>query len=291
MADNNLLRNREIIDILIGDSIVYENYRMPYYSGPQLCELSTLFGLPVSYVWGGTNKSRWQYMDALLSYTIKTNKIFALFSYIFDFARFKSLNITGNSGQIKSTYHNIVEGALSKINGILLFSNHELILSNKQFVLHPIGENIVIPTPKVSIVTYQYIQELPERIKNDIENKDYDSVVTKSRTLLEEVFIYIIEKLTKERYQSDGNLTKIYAEAKGLLGISQKKEWDKRINDLLSGINKIVDAIGNMRNMNSDAHGAGSNRIAIKEREAHLIASSAMMVSEYILSIYNKDRD
>ena len=44
-----LLRNRKIIDVLIGDTKVYQEYRMPYYSGPQLCELSTSFGLPQSY--------------------------------------------------------------------------------------------------------------------------------------------------------------------------------------------------------------------------------------------------
>ena len=73
--------------------------------------------------------------------------------------------------------------------------------------------------------------------------------------------------------------------------ITQQKDWDLRINDLLSGINKIIDAIGRMRNMNSDAHGAGVGRIAIKEREARLIAASAVMVSEYLLSIYQKDRE
>ena len=35
-----------------------------------------------------------------------------------------------------------------------------------------------------------------KRIKEDIENKDYDSVIAKSRTLLEEVLIFIIEKMT-----------------------------------------------------------------------------------------------
>ena len=35
-----------------------------------------------------------------------------------------------------------------------------------------------------------------KRIKEDIKNKDYDSVITKSRTLLEEVLIFIIEKMT-----------------------------------------------------------------------------------------------
>lgn len=44
-----MLNNRKIIDVLIGDEQVCESFRMPYYSGPDLCELSTMFGLPATY--------------------------------------------------------------------------------------------------------------------------------------------------------------------------------------------------------------------------------------------------
>ena len=70
---------------------------------------------------------------------------------------------------------------------------------NKHFIIANIGEEVAFEAPKVRVVTSQYIRELPERIKDDIANHDYDSVITKSRTLLEEVLIYIIEKITKER--------------------------------------------------------------------------------------------
>ena len=58
---------------------------MPYYSGPQLCELSTSFGLPQSYSWGGGCMSRWQYMDELLVHTNSIGKTNNLLAYLFDF--------------------------------------------------------------------------------------------------------------------------------------------------------------------------------------------------------------
>ena len=164
----------------------------------------------------------------------------------------------------------------------------ELRLVNKSFVLTNIGEDIVIDTPKVKIITTQYIRELPERIKEDIENKDYDSVITKSRTLLEEVLIFIIEKMTFERYKSNGDLVKIYQDATDLMNMRRKSDWDKRVNELLGGLHKLVSAISSMRNMNSDAHGAGSGRINIKKREAILAAHSSMMLAEYWLSVFEK---
>lgn len=289
--DYKLLQNRTVYDVLIGDMPVYEGYTMPRYSGPQLCELSTAFGLPKVYTMGGRNLSRWMYMRDLLVYVEKNNNTNELLAYLFAFQRFESLGLVGTQEEIKTLYNNIVNGALAKINEKLIFGENQLQIIKGQFVLTKTGEKVVVEAPKIKTITYQYIRELPDRIKEDIANKDYDSVVTKSRTLLEEVMIFIIEKTTKEHYKSNGDLMKIYAEAKSLLNMTQRKDWDDRINDMISGLNKIIDAIGRMRNMNSDAHGVGISRIEIKERESRLIAASAVMVAEYLLSVYQRDRE
>ena len=64
-------------------------------------------------------------------------------------------------------------------------------------------------------------------------------------------------KMAKERYNSNGDLMKKYADVKALINMTQKKEWDVRVYGLLNGLNKIIDFIGRMRNMKSDAQGAG----------------------------------
>ena len=66
MNDFSLLNNRKIIDILIGDTKLFEQYGLPYMSGPDLCQLCTSFGLSKTYIWGGVNGSRWTYMQSLL---------------------------------------------------------------------------------------------------------------------------------------------------------------------------------------------------------------------------------
>ena len=67
--------------------------------------------------------------------------------------------------------------------------------------------------------------------------------------------------------------------------MQQNSEYDKRVNGLLSGLEKIVQNIGDMRNINSDAHGVGSNRIRIREKEARLVMNSAISFCEYLLWI------
>lgn len=284
--DFSLLINRKVIDILIGDTIVIGNYKLPYMRGSDLCQVCSMFGLSKTYTWGGVNSSRWTYMQSLMEYMNKQGRFPELLSYLFNQARFTELNSLGDIDKINETHRQIVDAAIKNINSHLLAARKELRVSNNSFVLSDIGTKTVIETPKVKVVTYQYIRELPERIKDDLQNRDFDSVITKSRTLLEEVLIYIIEKLTKERYKSNGDLIKIYQESTGLLNMRQKGEWDKRINELLGGLHKIVSAISSMRNMNSDAHGVGSGRFNINEREALLAANSARMLAEYWLSVY-----
>jgi hypothetical protein len=62
-------------------------------------------------------------------------------------------------------------------------------------------------------------------------------------------------------------------------------EIQKSINNLIGGINKIVDALGDLRNKNSDAHGVGSVRIKFKEHHARLIANTARTLCEFLLSV------
>ena len=285
--DFSLLKMKPIINILIGDVELINGYNMPYLTGSNLCELSTQFGLPVAYTWGGQNLSRWMYMEQLIDFLNKQNRVHELLAFLFDLRRFTELNSLGDIDKVNETHKSLVENALRLINVNLLTAKKELRLTNHSFVIADIGEKIVIDTPKVNVVSQQYIRDLPNRIKDDLTNKDFDSVITKSRTLLEEVLIYVIEKLTMERYNSNGDLIKIYQDATDLLHMRQQKDWDKRVNELLGGMHKMVSAISSMRNLNSDAHGAGAGRIEIKEREALLTAQSSMILAEYWLSVYN----
>ena len=286
--DFSCLINKEIINILIGDVKVFGDYSMPYMSGLDLCSLSTTFGLTKTYIWGGVNSSRWVYLQDLLNYLNKQDRIGELLSHLMQMSRFTELTKLKDINTVNDTHKAIVDGAIKNINSILLIARKELRIVHNNFVIATIGKELEFETPKVKIVTSQYIQELPSRIKEDVENKDYDSVITKSRTLLEEVLIYIIEKTTFERYKSNGKLIDIYQDATELLNMRQKKEWDKRVNELLGGLHKLVSAISSMRNMNSDAHGAGQSRIDIKKREALLVSNASMILAEYWLSVFEK---
>lgn len=102
MNNNNfgLLRKKEILAILDGDTSFGEyefpeddktiRISMPYLSGPDLCEISSLFGLPVTYPRSGGALSRWEYLDNLFAFCIRSNKVSELLSYLFDKNKFSS---------------------------------------------------------------------------------------------------------------------------------------------------------------------------------------------------------
>lgn len=141
-----------------------------------------------------------------------------------------------------------------------------------------------VSAPKIQNVDRNYISNVTSRALIDIENNSFDSALTKSRTLIEETFCYVIE-LHDEIPNESGNIKKLYGQVKNLYNMHTDTTIDKRINMLLSGLEKILTSISEMRNEVSDSHGVGKKRIRISEHHARLFVNSAMVMADFILSI------
>lgn len=149
----------------------------------------------------------------------------------------------------------------------------------------------IIDTTIMNNTTQDYLNKNNQLLQKAIEDGDYDSVVTKCRTIIEECYCYGIEK-KGEKKSEDGELNSLRKQFGDLYGITRTNnptEVEKNINDIYSGINKIADAIGRLRNKNSDAHGVGAARVPFKEFEARLLANSAKTICEYLLSIVSDE--
>jgi len=288
-----LLKSKEILAILDGDA-KFDQYEfddgtsvviaMPYLSGPDLCGLSTLFGLPMTYTWGGVNLSRWQYLDNLMDYCISESKCSDLLSYLFGKEQFSKILSGHGADEIEKAYRHITQEIVQKISGILYFGGNELVVIGNQFIVKKIGSKVVVEAPKIKTVDREYIKSISSRAMQDVEQGNFDSAITKSRTLLEETFCYVIESKGSTPTES-GNINDLYKQVKDLYHMHGDANTDKRINTLLSGLEKIVTAISEMRNKDSDAHGVGSTRIAIDEYHARLFVNAAMTMADFILAV------
>ncbi len=290
----NLLTNKEILGILDGDT-EYGEYepedgsmsikiKMPYLSGPTICEISDSFGYHQEYSWNGGALSRWEYFSNLLKFCIENGKISELLSYLFDKNQF-TRELRGHTAEIIEKAHkHIVETVISQINGVLYFGGNELVVAGKRFIIKPIDEPVTIDAPQMATIDRSYIVELSQRAIKDIEDGNEDSAITKARTLLEEVFCYVIEKKGETPSES-GDIGRLYNQVKNLYGMQQSKDYDKRVNGLLSGLEKILSAIAEMRNTASDSHGVGSKRIKLLDYHARLFVNSATTMAEFILAV------
>lgn len=288
-----LLRSKPILAILDGDTefgtIQISQTKsirnaLPYLSGPMLCEISVKFGLPATYSWGGGTKSRWEYLDNLLAHCISNNRVSDLLGFLFSKEQFAEILRGYTPDEIDTTYQKIIATALDQLNGQLYFGGHELVRVGERFVVQKKGAVATVAAPTVKIIDQAYIVSISERAMKDVSDGNYDSAITKCRTLLEEVFFYAIEK-KNETPSTKGDIGKLYSQVKSLYHMHQQKDQDNRINALLSGLEKILTAISEMRNKSSDAHGAGSNRIKLEEHHARLFVNSAMTMAEFVLSV------
>lgn len=284
------LTNRKIIDILIGDTVWGQDdtirIAMPYLSGPDICELSTYFGHPQGYSWKGGARSRWEYFTGLLQYCIENNKISSLLSYMFAKQQFQNINIPSHYSKtdVDELHKNIVEIALKNINSILSFGGHELSNSSGKFVMRSISSGAVIDTPELKTIDSEYIKDISARAREDIDKGAYDSALTKLKTMVEEIFVYILE-LNGETHSGNEDIVSLHGKIKKLCNMHQNKDVDKRINDLLSGLGKIITSIAEMRNLSSDSHAKGTKRINISEHHARLYLNAAVMISDFFLSV------
>ncbi len=290
-----LLRHRSIIDILDGDTQfesfslsddIYYSIAMPYLSGPKICDISKLFGLPIRY----DGRSRWMYLDELIQNCIKSNSISKLLSHLFSLEQFRKYLFDCPRENIEIVHRKIVEKIINNINKVLFFGKNELVVFGNNFVIKPIGADVSVNTPNVKTIDRAYISDLAVRAKEDIDSGNFDSAITKARTLLEEVFCYVIER-KGETPTDSGDIGKLYNQVKTLYNMHQNKEMDKRINMCLSGLEKILTSITLMRNEVSDAHGVGNRRLTIAEHHTWLFINSAMTMADFILSVsfYNRN--
>lgn len=292
-----LLRDKGILSILDGDvdfGILKINgmdtdikISMPYLSGPALCDISNRFGLPVTYGWNGGAQSRWAYLDNLLAHCIQNKRESDLLVFLFSKGQFVD-KLRGQTPEIiEYAYAEIIKTVIDQINGALYFGGNELVQVGKIFVIRKLGTTISIAAPSVKTIDRSYIADLSDRAMKDVLDGNYDSAITKSRTLLEEVFCYVIEKKGEQPSES-GDIGKLYNQVKQLYSMHQSKDMDKRINGLLSGLEKILSAIAEMRNKGSDSHGVGAKRITIADYHARLFVNSAMTMADFVLAVSEK---
>ena len=130
-----------------------------------------------------------------------------------------------------------------------------------------------------------HVQTLKERCQKDLASDNYEGVITKSRTMLEEVFIYVIgEEYDRREYK--GNIGKMFDKVKSICNIN-KDNVPAPIENTTTCLNSIVNEIAQIRKDYSESHGIGKTRVVLSEAETMLVINSSITLAEYVLSVYS----
>lgn len=178
---------------------------------------------------------------------------------------------------------------LEQTNIELPVSDKKLIAVNNEIRIVDYYSEPEIIARTTEIIDNEYINDLLERSMKSLIERDFDSVVTKSRTLMESVFIQILNE-NNVSFKENGNISQYRTSVNKALNMRPDNNWNKDVSNMITGLNRIIDSISNMRNNNSDAHGS-SNRVRINSSEAELILNTAVNVSKYYLEVNSRRKE
>ncbi|MCX7650973.1 MAG: abortive infection family protein [Flavobacteriales bacterium] len=147
-----------------------------------------------------------------------------------------------------------------------------------------------IETKNLKKNPYGFIQDLSLKCDSKIREKDYESAVTLARSLIETVFVYIIEVDTNNKYKSDGNIMKMFKDVFSIIDSNSGSQLSKFSKEILSGVVSIINGISAIRNTYGESHGKGPLQIhqKIDESNAILVVNLAKSISEYFISKFQK---
>ncbi|MFT8917216.1 MAG: abortive infection family protein [Oenococcus sp.] len=210
----------------------------------------------------------------------------APYSQLNEIEEFNPVGLSGDvSKDIAIVANEIQRVILEKINGILLYSGAKLVSNSNSWSIISVDAEVTISVPTQRI-NAGYISELLSHGLDALKDEDFDSIVTKSRTLIEDVFLQILED-NHIQFKQNGNITQYRNLVIKLLGMRPSEVWNPRITKMVSHLNAITDLIAEMRNKDSDAH-ASSERVKIQAAEAELLLNTSVSLATYYLRINDR---
>ena len=281
IPDLSNIHRREIIDILIGDSDVpfvegYES-KLPNLSGSVIESISQKFNLNAD-----CSGSRWMKMTNILKAAIEINRHNEVLSHIISNVNCSRCEV-GNDREI---LNNFIDAIIERINLLLIFNGIALQRTDGADVRVISTSSSLISLETEKILDIAYVRNLTVLCENDFFSGNIDSVITKVRTMVEEVMIHILEQEGPVK-DYKGKLHEMFNDVKEILNMDSKVG---PVQGIVKALSDLVWNIGGLRNNYSDGHAQGKSRVTLSVHEARLMMNSAVTLMEYVLSIYETQK-
>ena len=296
MKCEELLLDENIINILIGDKSINKDIiypvNMPYLRGIDICNIANDIGFKMPYNEGlYKGYSRKNYMKDLIKYCIKENKISNLFNEITRKNKFKFLAEDSflYRGDSNMQYYEMMNDFYTSVNELLNFDNAYFIHNDNVWSVESFDEEIKIEIPKEEL-NLKFVKEEYEKALNDIKNNNYKHAISLCRTLLEDVFVKMLNEKNIE-FKQNGEIKTYYKLIKDNYNLKTGTDIDKNINELLSSLESIVNAITELRNKAGDSHAFQNKKYNLKDYHIKLMINSSISLSEFLIELMNDSKE
>lgn len=244
----------------------------PYIKGYELVIFFNKYGCNDTYEQGFP--SRWKYTEDKLRELNDTDIIRQIIEDIVDPRRFHGLEIT-------------VENAVEQINGFLKYDKIELKKIGDFYKLSDTTGTLIQPETAKGI-NHNFINEQIEKCHKKIYDEDFNGAITNSRSLVEAVFIEIIERHEQKEIKNDGDIENQWRQVKKIMKLEiEKSTLPDYVIQILSGIDTAIKGLAGLSNNAGDRH---ANKFNTKKHHAKLAVNLAMTIADFILESWNYQR-
>lgn len=118
-------------------------------------------------------------------------------------------------------------------------------------------------------------------------NEDPEAAITMARTLIESVCKHILDEAGVSHSDKD-DLPKLYKASAKQLNMAPEQHQEEVFKQILGGCQTVIQGLGTLRNMLSDAHGKGKKAVKPSARHAGLAVNLAGSMAAFLVAAWEE---
>lgn len=238
---------------------------MPYQTGPELVHFFNKYGSDDIYEQGFP--SRWKYTEDKLREFKESYRIKEIIEDVVDPRRFNNLSFT-------------IEDAINSINETIKYDKLFLFKEGDFYKLSSLDNKLVEPETSKAI-NHDFINGQINKCREKITREDYSGAITNARSLVEAIFIEIIERYEVTEVRNDGDIEKLWKKVKKIMNLEINKDTlPDFVIQILSGLETSIKGLAGLSNNAADRH---ANKFKTQKHHAKLAVNLAMTLSDFLL--------
>jgi hypothetical protein len=242
-----------------------DNGYTPYVKGYELVLYFNKYGLNDTYEQGFP--SRWKYTEEKLRELNGKDAIRQIIEETVDPRRYTELGIN-------------VDFAAQQINDIIKFDKLELRKVGDFYRVSDLTGPLIQPETSNEI-NHDFINEQIEKCQKKVFEEDFNGAITNARSLIEAIFIEIIERHEKQEIKNDGDIENLWRKAKKIMKLEIDKDTlPDYVVQILSGIDTALKGLAGLSNNAGDRH---ATKFKTRKHHAKLAVNLSMTIADFLI--------